>query len=55
MSHKIVDTGENVYVKSPAFFYNSIAVMQQQNTLKIWEAVCPAFQWHLKDSMELAF
>lgn len=55
MSHKNVDTGENAYVKSPAFFYNSIADMQQRNTLKIWEAVCPAFQWLLKDSLELAF
>lgn len=55
MSHKNVDIGENVYVKSPAFFYNSIADMQQRNTLKIWEAVCPAFQWLLKDSVELAF
>lgn len=36
-------------------FYNGAADMQQQSTLRICEAVCPAFQCRLKDSVELAF
>lgn len=57
MSRKHVDAGENVSVTNGIQppFYNAVAVTRRWSALRISEAVCPAFQCLLKDTVELAF